>query len=152
MANNSKNILVVSISVAAIVISLVAIAMPLQTASQPNTSHYTGKKREFWLFDTDIPALNETKMGMSHDIFSISSIAAYKGDTIVIHFFNIEAPSGDSHSFTIFEKPYDVNAVLNPGENKTITLDANTTGTFTYLCTFHQPTMRGQLIVQPPPF
>ncbi|MDE1767255.1 MAG: hypothetical protein KGI27_13440 [Thaumarchaeota archaeon] len=52
----------------------------------------------------------------------------------------------------MFDKPYDINVVLHPGENKTITFDANVTGIFTYYCTFHYPTMRGQLIVQPPPY
>ncbi len=56
------------------------------------------------------------------------------------------------HAIQSIDKPYNINVVLHPGENQTITLDANTTGIFTYYCTFHQPTMRGQLIVQPPPY
>jgi plastocyanin len=77
-------------------------------------------------------------------------MAVFKGDKVVIHFFNIEEPGADNHSFTIY-KPYNIDVVVHPRENKTITFVANTTGTFTYLCTFHQPTMMGQLIVLPHP-
>ena len=162
MTNNTKNIIILGISIAAIIVALMAITFSLQNMLQTsnqntlqtnnNQQHYTGEKREFWVFDTDIPDFNETQMGMPHDVYSMSAMNVFKGDKVVIHFFNIEQPSGDNHSFTIFDKPYNINVVLNPGENKTITLDANITGIFTYYCTFHQPTMRGQLIVQPPPY
>ena len=111
---------------------------------------YIGIKREYWLFNSDVPEFNETKTGMPHDAFSIPVISALKGDTIVIHFFNTEGPSGDHHSFTILDKPYNINVELRPGENKTMTFVATTAGVFTYYCTFHQPTMRGQLIVEFP--
>lgn len=160
MNNNTKNAIIVSISVAAIIIASIAFMMLLQISSQTNSQkalqtaiqHYTGEKKEFWLFNTNIPGFNETQMGMPHDVYSMPTIAVFKGDTVMIHFFNIEAPGGDNHSFTIFDKPYNINVVLNPGQNKTITFDANTTGIFTYYCTFHQPTMRGHLIVQPLPY
>ncbi|MGI0102250.1 MAG: cupredoxin domain-containing protein [Nitrosotalea sp.] len=154
--------LTLGISVAAIAIALIAISMSLLATSQTNSQnmlqtsnnqkHYTGEKREFWMFDSEIPGLNETQMGMPHDIYSMSTMAVFKGDKVIVHFFNIEEPGGDNHSFTILDKPYDINVVVHPGENKTITFDANTTGIFTYYCTFHYPTMRGQLIVQPPPY
>ncbi len=160
MNSNAKTAIILGISVAAIIISVIAMFISLQNATQTNNqnalqtsiSHYEGKKREFWLFDSEIPEFNETQMGMPHDTYSMSTISVYKGDHIVIHFFNIEQPGGDNHSFTIFEKPFNINVVLNPGQNTTMTFDANTTGIFTYYCTFHQPTMRGQLLVQPPPY
>jgi plastocyanin len=162
MSSNTKTIVTLAIAVAAIIIALIAITIPLLSASQPNNQntlqtnnnqqHYTGEKKEFWMFDSEIPGLNETQMGMPHDVYSMTTMNVYKGDKVIIHFFNIEEPGGDNHSFTIFDKPYNINVVVHPGENKTITLDANTTGIFTYYCTFHQPTMRGQLIVQPPPY
>lgn len=160
MSTNAKTAIILGISVAAIAISIIAILISTQNVSQANTrstlqavaSHYQDKKREFWLFDSDIPTLNETQMGMPHDIYSMSTISVYQGDQVVIHFFNVEQPEGDNHSFTIFDKPYNINVVVTPGQNKTITFDANTTGIFTYYCTFHQPTMRGQLLVQPPPY
>jgi plastocyanin len=160
--SSNTTVLTLCIAVAAIIIALIAITIPILTTSQANSQntlqtnnnqqHYTGEKREFWLFDTDMPGFNETQMGMPHDVYSMPVMSVFKGDKVTIHFFNIEIPSGDNHSFTIFNKPYNINVILHPGENQTITLDANTIGIFTYYCTFHQPTMRGQLIVQPPPY
>lgn len=160
MSANARTTIILGISVAAIVIGVAALFVSIESMTQVNNhnssqasiSHYQGKKREFWLFDSDIPTLNETETGMPHDIYSMSTISVYKGDTVVIHFFNLEQPGGDNHSFTIFDKPFNLNVVLTPGQNKTITFDANTTGVFTYYCTFHQPTMRGQLVVLQPPY
>lgn len=160
MSVNSKNAIILGVSSAAVVISVIAILVSLQDMPHTNdqsvmqavASHYQGKKREFWLFDSEIPEFNETKMDMPHDVYSMSTISVYRGDHVVIHFFNIEQSGGDNHSFTIFDKPYDINVVITPGENKTVTFDANTTGIFSFYCTFHQPTMRGQLLVQPPPY
>jgi len=161
MSSNARTVITLGISVAAIAIALIAITMSITTTSQANNQntiqtsniqHYTGEKREFWLFDSEIPGFNETQMGMPHDVYSMPVMAVFKDDKVIIHFFNIEEPGGDNHSFTIFDKPYNINVVLHPGENKTITFDANATGIFTYYCTFHYPTMRGQLIVQPPPY
>lgn len=160
MYSNTKTVMTLGIAIAAIIIALVAMTIPIMTTQAikqntpqtSNTQHYTGEKREFWLFDSEIPGFNETQMGMPHDVYSMPVMAVFKGDKVTVHFFNIEQLGGDNHSFTIFDKPYNINVVLHPGENKTITLDANTTGVFTYYCTFHYPTMRGQLIVQSPPY
>ena len=161
MASNGKNVIISGISVAAIIVAFIAIAISLQNTSPTNNQnmlqtnnnpqHYIGEKKEFWLFDSNIPDFNETKMGMPHDVYNMPVMNVFKGDKVIIHFFNIEELGGDDHSFTIFDKPYHVDVVVHPGENKTITLDTNMTGIFTYYCTFHQPTMRGQLIVQPTP-
>ncbi len=163
LASNTITVLILGISIAAIAIAiaLFAVTIPLLATSHANNQNalqqnspqqqYVGKKKEFYLFDSEIPGFNETEMGMPHDIYSMPVIAVFKGDKVVIHFFNIEEPGGDDHSFTIYDKPYNVDVIVHPRENKTITFDANTTGTFAYICTFHQPTMRGQLIVQPPP-
>jgi len=163
LASNTVTVIILGISITAIAIAvaLFAVTIPLlatshtnnQNTLQPNNTaqQYVGKKKEFYLFDSEIPGFNETEMGMPHDIYSMPVIAVFKGDKVVIHFFNIEEPGGDNHSFTIYDKPYNVDVIVHPRENKTITFDANTTGTFAYICTFHQPTMRGQLIVQPPP-
>lgn len=158
MGEKSHYVLI-ALSVAAIAISLAAIFTSLQNALPPSPAavspeekHYQGEKREFWLFNSEIPEFNETKMGMPHDVYSMPVIAVYKGDTVVIHFFNTEEAGGDHHSFTMFARPYNINTDLAPGENTTFSFDANTTGIFSYYCTFHPPTMKGQLIVQPPPY
>ncbi len=154
-------IVILGMSVAAIAIALFAIAMPILTTSHANNQstlqsnnnqilYAAGQKKEFYMFNSAIPDFNETQMGMPHDTFSMPVMAVFQGDKVVIHFFNTEEPGGDNHSFTIY-KPYNIDVILHPGENKTIIFYANTTGIFNYICTFHQPTMTGQLIVQPPP-
>ncbi len=151
MKENAKNLIVLAISIAALIVSSITIVQSFKPESEQSHSTYVGKKREFWLFNSDIADFNETKMGMPHDTFSMPSINAIQGDTIVIHFFNTEDQGGDNHSFTINDKPYNVNVVLHPGENSTFSFNATTTGAFTYYCIFHYPTMRGQLVVEPPP-
>lgn len=148
MNDTSKITLIACISIVAIIIAVIAIVLPMKNISGNEQTTYTGIKREYWLFNSEVPDFNETKTGMPHDAFSMPVMSAIKGDTIVIHFFNTEEPTGDHHSFTILDKPYDMNVELSPGENKTITFVATQAGVFTYYCTFHQPTMRGQLIVE----
>jgi plastocyanin len=152
MTDNTKNTIIISMSVVAIIIALIAITIPVLNTSQVNNQHYSGEAREFWLFNSNIPDFNETAMGMPHDIYSMPIMSVFKGDLVIIHFFNTEKTSGDHHSFTIKDEPYNINVELGPGQNKTITFDADTTGIFSYYCIFHQPTMRGQLIVHPPPY
>ncbi|MDE1862788.1 MAG: cupredoxin domain-containing protein [Thaumarchaeota archaeon] len=161
MARDYRFVIPVAISGAAVAIAVIAVVFSMQNAAMQENqnlsethseNHYVGQKKEFWLFNSEIPEFNETKMDMPHDVYSMPTITVFKGDHIVIHFFNTEEPGGDHHSFTIFTKPYNINVALRPGENTTITFDANTTGIFPYYCTFHQPTMRGQLVVEPPPY
>ena len=152
---NRSITIITAISIVSIAISFTTFIMvynytssPPASSTSPNMQSATATKREFWLFDSDIPHFNETKMDMPHDVYSMPSMTVNKGDTVVIHFFNIEKPGGDNHSFTIYQ-PYNINVVLQPGQNKTITFTADHVGVFTYLCTFHYPTMRGQLVVMP---
>jgi plastocyanin len=147
MKENTKIVIILGISIAAISIASISI-MTSYRASPGEQLHYIGVTREFWLFNSDIPDLNETKMNMPHDIFSTQTIHVMKGDRILIHFFNTEEV-GDAHNFVIGE-PYNLSVLVYPGENKTFSFDATTAGIFTYECTFHQPTMRGQLIVDEP--
>src|SRR5437867_1692439 len=149
MEISAKVIVIACAAIVIVAISSLVMVLPLKQNVEAKYSVHP-EKREFWLFNSNVPEFNETKVGMSHDMFSLSTITVNKGDTVIIHFLNTEPPGGDSHSFTIYDKPYDVNVVLNPGENKTVSFDAIMAGVFTYECTFHQPTMRGQLTVLAP--
>jgi len=141
-----KLLIVVCSTIVAVAISSLAMILPSKQNQEEIYSFHTQKK-EFWLFSSTIPEFNETKMGMPHDVFSQSTITVNKGDNVIIHFFNTEPAGGDPHSFTIYGKPYDTNVVIKPGENQTVSFNATKIGVFPYECTFHQPTMRGQLIV-----
>lgn len=147
MKDAARFTIVATVSAAAIAFSLYTMFVPTIEAS--HESAYSGIKREFWLFNSGIPGFNETMVGMPHDVYSMPAMIVRQGDTVVIHFFNLEPQGGDHHSFTILEKPYSMNVELAPGENRTVEFIANAPGTFSYFCTFHQPTMRGELVVQP---
>ncbi|MFZ1077527.1 MAG: cupredoxin domain-containing protein [Nitrosotalea sp.] len=148
MKENTKIVIILGISIAAISIASISI-MTSNRESSEEPLHYMGVTKEFWLFNSDIPDFNETKMNMPHDVFSMQTIHVIKGDTVLIHFFNLEEAGGDTHDFVIGQ-PYNISVIVYPGENKTFSFNATTAGIFTYECTFHQPTMRGQLIVDEP--
>lgn len=141
---STRAILLVAV-VAAASLTLLAILM---TTSQAQATRYKGTERDFWVFTVGLP-FNETKVGLPADAFSPSSITVKKGDTVHIHFFNTE--DQEHHTFTIQSGPYDkINSDLAGGQNTTITFVANQTGVFPYVCTYHMPSMQGQLIVEPP--
>jgi len=152
---NSKRtkILIVGASVLAAILFLANFAgiwSPFQNAQAVNPYSYKGVTREFYLTNMDNAKINETTSGLPPDIFNIPEMTVKKGDTVAIHFYNVEPVVDDRHSFTILEGPYVTNSVLDGGQNKTITFTANQTGIFTYICTFHPPSMRGQLVVTLP--
>lgn len=150
-----KLLIASSISAAAVILLLLlttiaGIWSPPFQGAQAIT--YRGVTREFYLNNLDNPKINETLAGIPADMYNIPEITVKKGDTVVIHFFNVEPKKDDRHSFTIFNGPYATNVVLDGGgnQNRTITFRANQTGIFQYVCTFHMPSMRGQLVVAPP--
>jgi plastocyanin len=105
--------------------------------------------RTFYLENSAISDLNETKLGIPPDVFSLPQMTVEQGDNAIIHFYNLEDLGGDRHSFTLVDGPYNINKELAPQENGTITFNANQTGVFKYICEYHPPTMTGQLIVLP---
>lgn len=130
---------------------LTILATALATSTSAEALKYKGVTRDFWVFNEELPGLDENKTGIPADIFSLQTIVVKKGDTVNIHLFNLETSADDQHSFTIYDKPYDkIDKVLKGGENGDISFVATKTGVFTYECKFHQPTMRGQLVVEAP--
>ncbi|NAL78834.1 cupredoxin domain-containing protein [Nitrososphaera sp. AFS] len=105
--------------------------------------------KTFYVFTSSHEDLNQTKLGIPPDSFSPSVIAVNKGDTVNVIFYNLETPpNGDRHSFTIGE-PYNIDKDLGPGQHGVITFKATEDGTYQFFCKYHQPTMRGELIVLP---
>jgi plastocyanin len=107
-----------------------------------------GNKKTFYVFSEEMEGVNETKLGIPGDVYAPSVLAANEGDTVTIHFYNLD-PS-DRHTFTM-AAPYNINKDVGPLENTTITFKANDPGVYRFYCTYHQPTMSGQVIVLPPP-
>ncbi|MFZ0513438.1 MAG: cupredoxin domain-containing protein [Candidatus Nitrosopolaris sp.] len=128
-----------------------------QMASAQNTSPSLAVSsapttRIFYIFNTDVPGFNETKgvqkANLTSDQYSLQTILVNQGDKVVVNLYNIEAPSGDMHSFTI-DAPYNVNIDTNPGQTGTATFVADHPGIFKFYCKHHLPGMVGELIVLP---
>jgi plastocyanin len=121
------------------------------TNQQINTTAFLGasNNKTIYLFTSEHEDVNETQLLIPPDSFSPSEIAVNKGDTVNIVFYNLEKPpNGDRHSFTI-GAPYNIDKDLAPGQHSTITFKATEDGAFEFFCKYHQPTMRGELIVLP---
>jgi nitrous oxide reductase len=102
--------------------------------------------RTFFEFNTGIPSFNVTLF--PPDQFSDPSIEATQGDNVTVNFYNMEAPAGDRHSFTI-NAPYKINLDLAPGKNGTVSFIADHPGVYQFYCEYHEPTMTGQFVVLP---
>jgi len=100
--------------------------------------------RTFFEFNTGIPAFNVTLF--PPDQFSQTTLEVNQNDNVTVKFFNMEAPNGDRHSFTI-NAPYKINLDLAPGQNGTVSFLANHPGIYQFYCEYHEPTMTGQLLV-----
>jgi nitrous oxide reductase len=98
----------------------------------------------FFEFNTGIPAFNVTLF--PQDQFSQTTLEVNQNDSVTVNFFNMEAPYGDRHSFTI-NAPYKINLDLAPGQNGTLSFLANHPGIYQLYCAYHEPTMTGQLLV-----
>jgi plastocyanin len=121
------------------------------TNQQINTTAFLGAStnKSIYLFTSEHEDVNETQLLIPPDSFSPSEISVNKGDTVNIVFYNLEKPpKGDRHSFTI-GPPYNIDKDLAPGQHSTITFKATEDGAFQFFCKYHQPTMRGDLIVLP---
>ena len=141
----------VGLSVAAIAIAIVAIFVTLYSTmgneSVMNSSSYNPQTREIYLFSEVDENIDEDKLGIPPDQFSLDSIVVNKGDTVKVHFANLEpVETQEHHTFTI-DTPYNVDLDINAGENSMVEFKATEAGIFEYVCTFHEPTMIGQLIV-----
>jgi nitrous oxide reductase len=114
--------------------------------SEQSEETYQTEKPFFFLFNTELPAFNVTEF--PPDDFSLKILEVNQNDNVTIYFYNMEAPTGDRHSFTI-NAPYDINLDLGQGKNGSASLVAKDPGIFRYYSEYHEPTMRGQLVVIP---
>lgn len=116
-----------------------------KTSEQSEETSQT-EKPFFFLFNTELPAFNVTEF--PPDDFSLKILEVNQNDNVTIYFYNMEAPTGDRHSFTI-NAPYNINLNLGQSKSNSISFVANEPGIFRYYCEYHEPTMSGQLVVLP---
>lgn len=123
------------------------VIMASAQSSVTEISSLGGKLNEYYIFTQELNA-NETKLGVSVAVFSLTNILVHKGDNVTIHFYNTAEEASDRHTFSM-QSPYKMNYDLAGGENKTFTFKADTVGGFTYYCTYDLPSMIGHLEVLP---
>jgi nitrous oxide reductase len=108
--------------------------------------------RVFNLYNTHVLGFNETKgiqkAKLTSDQYSLQTILVNQGDRVVVNLYNMEAPTGDRHSFTI-DAPYNLNIDVGPGQNGTAAFLANHVGVFKFYCKYHIPSMVGEFMVSP---
>jgi plastocyanin len=114
------------------------------SASTPTT-------RIFNIYSTHVTGFNETrgvqKDNLTSDEYSLHTILVNQGDKLVVNLYNMEAPAGDRHSFTI-DGPYNVNIDTAQGGNGTAAFVADHVGIFKFYCKYHN-SMVGELVILP---
>lgn len=108
----------------------------------------TPGQKTFYIFTSEIENVDEKKLKVAGDSFSIRTLVVNKGDKVTVNFYNVDDVKTERHSFTIGD-PYKVDIDLGFGENGNATFMADHSGIFTYYCRYHLPVMSGQLIVLP---
>jgi hypothetical protein len=100
----------------------------------------------FYLFSAEIEEVDEEKLGISDDVYSLPTMIVNKGGTVTVHFYNLEKEETERHSFTI-EAPYNINKDLAGGQNAEATFTADHEDIFQYFDKYHPETITGQLVV-----
>ena len=117
-----------------------------EAATIPSLS--TPGEKEFYIFTTEIEGVDEDKLKVAGDAFSVKTLVANKGDKVTVHFYNVDPVKEERHSFTVGD-PYKVNIDVAFAESGNTTFTANNTGVFPFYCAYHQPVMTGQLVILP---
>ena len=149
---SSPNHKLLGLSVAAIAIAIGSIFVATfsfvdtQNTSEQSSQKYSPQTREIYLF-SQVDEHIEDQSDIPPDQFSLDSIVAKKGDKVKIHFYNLEPVESQEHHTFSMNVPYEMNHDINAGEDTLVEFTALESGVFDYFCTFHQPTMRGQLVI-----
>jgi nitrous oxide reductase len=125
-------------------------------ANMSNASATPGKipsmstpgEKTFYIFTSEVDNVDENKLKVAGDSFSVHTLVVNNGDKVTIHFYNVDDNKSVRHNFIIGD-PYKVNIDLGFGQNRNATFTADKTGVFTYYCSYHLPVMTGQLVVLP---
>ena len=117
--------------------------IPAATATKASSS---SNNRAFSLFSAEIEGVDQKKLGISGDVYSLPTMLVNKGDTVTVHFYNLEKDASERHSFTI-GAPYSIDKDLEGGQDAIATFTADNEGIFQYFCKYQPQTMTGQLVV-----
>jgi plastocyanin len=143
---------IAAILTAGLAIYYSTIASDQTTNEEPTISTITQPTadREFHLFSEVDENINEEELGIPPDKFSSETIIVNQGDTVEIHFYNLEpVETQEKHSFTIPSGTYQMHHDVGAGDDVEIELVANEAGVYEFQCVYHLPTMQGKLVVLP---
>ena len=108
----------------------------------------TPGEKVFYVFTSEIEGVDEEKLKVAGDAFSVNTLVANKGDKVTVHFYNVDPVKEERHSFTVGD-PYAVNIDVGFAESGNATFTADKVGVFPFYCKYHLPVMEGQLVVLP---
>ena len=128
----------------------------MEMANMSNTSASLGKipsmstpgEKTFYIFTSEVQNVDENKLKVAGDSFSVHTLVVNKGDKVTVNFYNVDDVKTERHSFTIGD-PYKVDIDLGFAQNGNATFTADQSGIFPYYCKYHLPVMTGQLLVLP---
>ena len=128
----------------------------MEMANMSNTSASLAKipsmstpgEKTFYIFTSEVQNVDENKLKVAGDSFSVHTLVVNKGDKVTVHFYNVDDIKTERHSFTIGD-PYKVDIDLGFAQNGNATFTAGQSGLFPYYCKYHLPVMTGQLLVLP---
>lgn len=133
-------------STTSVIVGLLLLASFVLSAYYGINSVSAKPDKEFYLFTTEIAGVDEEKLKLPGDGFSIPTLVVNKGDNVTIHFYNVDPNVAELHSFTI-DSPYSMDVSIAGGESKVVSFIADHEGIFQYYCKYHLPVMVGQLVV-----
>ena len=108
----------------------------------------TPGEKAFYVFTSEIEGVDEEKLKVAGDVFSVNTLVANKGDKVTVNFYNVDPVKEERHSFTVGD-PYAVNIDVGFAESGNATFTADNVGVFPFYCKYHLPVMEGQLVVLP---
>ncbi len=108
----------------------------------------TPGEKTFYIFTSEVQNVDENKLKVAGDSFSVNTLVVNKGDKVTVNFYNVDDVKTERHSFTIGD-PYKVDIDLGFAQNGNATFTADQSGIFPYYCKYHLPVMTGQLLVLP---
>ena len=128
----------------------------MEMANMTNTSASLGNipsmstpgEKTFYIFTSEVENVDENKLKVAGDSFSVHTLVVNKGDKVTVYFYNIDDVKTERHSFTIGD-PYKVDIDLGFAQNGNATFTADQSGLFSYYCKYHLPVMTGQVLVLP---
>lgn len=128
----------------------------MEMANMTNTSASLGNipsmstpgEKTFYIFTSEVENVDENKLKVAGDSFSVHTLVVNKGDKVTVQFYNVDDVKTERHSFTIGD-PYKVDIDLGFAQNGNATFTADQSGLFSYYCKYHLPVMTGQLLILP---